>query len=114
MAKLPNETLTTIFTLQRQLIEGIDEAAATESTIFEQFGETEVTLSVLEQLQNIRERLVGPYSRLASLLPRIAEYQPTAPVDVLDLLYQTIEQAQIARDASAASVREAQRDFNLL
>lgn len=114
MAKLPDETLTIIFTLQRQLVEGIDEAAATESIIFEQFGETQLTLPVLEQLQNVRERLIGPYSRLSTLLPRIAEYQPTAPADVLDFLYQTIEQAQAARDATDASVREAKRDFDLL
>lgn len=114
MAKLPDETLTILFTLQRQLVEGIDEAAATESMIFEQFGETEVTLPVLEQLQNVRERLMGPYSRLSALLPRIAEYQPIAPADMLNLLYQTVEQAQVARDASVASVREAKRDFDLL
>jgi hypothetical protein len=114
MAKLADETLTAIFTLQRQLVEGIDEAAATESTIFARFGETEVTLPVLEQLVNVRERLMGPYSRLSALLPRIAKYQPTAPVDVLNLLYQTIEQAQIARDPSAASVIEAKSDFDLL
>jgi hypothetical protein len=113
MAKLPDEILTTIFSLQRQLVEGIDEAAAAESMIFEQFGETEVTLPVLEQLQNVRERLMGPYSRLSALLPRIAEYQPTAPADVLNLLYRTIEQAQAARDATDASVREAKRDFDL-
>ena len=114
MAKLPNETLTIIFTLQRQLVEGIDEAAATESMIFEQFGETEVTLPVLEQLQNVRKRLIDPYSRFSALLPRIAEYQPNAPGDMLNLLYQTIEQAQAARDASVASVQEAKRDFDLL
>jgi hypothetical protein len=33
---------------------------------------------------------------------------------VLNLLYQTIEQAQVARDATDASVREAKRDFDLL
>ena len=72
MAKLADETLTAIFTLQRQLVEGIYEAAATESTIFAGFGETELTLPVLEQLVNVRERLMGPYSRLSALLPRIA------------------------------------------
>lgn len=114
MAKLPDEILTVIFTLQRQLVEGMDEAAATEAIIFEQFGETEVTLPVLEQLLNVRERLREPYSRFSALLPRMAEYQPTAPADVLNLLYRTIEQAQAARDASAASIREARRDFGLL
>lgn len=112
MAKLPDEILTIIFTLQRQLVESINEAAATESMIFEQFGETEVTLPVLEQLQNVRERLIGPYSRLSALLPRIAEYQPTAPTDMLNLLYKTVEQAQAAHDASVASVREAKMDFD--
>ena len=47
MAELPDETLTIIFTLQRQLIEGINEATATATIIFEQFGETEVTLPIL-------------------------------------------------------------------
>ena len=114
MAKLLNRTLTTIFVLQRQLVEGIDQAAKTEAMIFVQFGETELTLLILEQLQNIRERLMSPYSRLSALLTRIVEYQPTAPVDVLNLLYQTIEQAQAAYDASVASVTEAKRDFDLL
>lgn len=114
MAKLPEEILTIIFALQRNLVEGFDEAAATESMIFEQYGETEVTLPALEQLQNVKERLIGPYSRLSTLLPRIAQYKPTAPADVLNLLHQTIEQAQVARSASTASVREARRDFYLL
>ncbi len=113
MAKLSDEILTIIFSLQRQLLEGIDEAAATESMIFEQFGETEVTLPVLEQLHNVRERLMEPYSRLSALLPRIAEYQPSVPADVLNLLYKTIQQAQAARDATEASVREAKSDFDL-
>lgn len=56
---------------------------------------------------------MGPYSRLSVLLPRLSEYQPTAPADMLNLLYQTIEQAQAADDATDASVREAKRNFDL-
>ncbi len=104
MAKLPDEIITIIF-IQRQIVEGVNEAAATESMIFEQFGETEATLPVLEQLQNVRERLIGPYSRLSALLPRIT--------DMLNLLYKTVEQAQAAHNASVASVREAKIDFDL-
>jgi len=37
---------------------------------------------------------------------------PTAPVDVLNLLYQTIEQAKKATGATDASVREAKSDFD--
>ncbi len=34
MAKLPQETITTIFNLQRRLLERIDEATATEAMIY--------------------------------------------------------------------------------
>ncbi|MBV9388253.1 MAG: hypothetical protein JOZ78_17670 [Chroococcidiopsidaceae cyanobacterium CP_BM_ER_R8_30] len=44
MAKLSDETLSIIFILQRQLVEDMDEAAKIEVIIFEQFGETELTL----------------------------------------------------------------------
>lgn len=82
--------------------------------IFEQFGETEITIPALEQLQNARQRLTEPYSRLCTLLLRVAESQPTAPAVMLNLLAQTIEQAQAAVDASQASIREAKKDFDLL
>jgi hypothetical protein len=39
MAKLPDQTLTTIFDLQQRLVELIDKAKATEFSLFEQFGE---------------------------------------------------------------------------
>lgn len=113
MAKIPDQTLDIIFQLQRSLITEMNEAAI-ETIIYERFGETEITLPILEQLQNIRERLMNPYSRICALLPRIANYQPAAPVDVLNLLYRTIDQAQGAKDASVASLQEVKRDFNLL
>ena len=91
MAKLFSDTLTRIFTLQRRLIELIDEAAATEFQLFEQFGETEATITELEELQNSRERLRDPYNQISTLLLRIAEYQPTAPNSMLNFLIETIE-----------------------
>ena len=113
MAKLPEETVTTVFNLQRGLLELIDEATATDTAIFEYFGETEVTFTVLEQLQNAKQRLTDPYSRLCTLLLRIAELQPIAPAATLDLLAQTIEQGQAAVDASQASIQEAKRDLDI-
>ena len=50
MAKLPDQTLTTIFYLQRRLVELIDEAKAVEFAIFERFGENETTLPELDQM----------------------------------------------------------------
>lgn len=58
MAKLSEQTLAIIFNLQRQLIEGIDETTALDSAL-----------------------LTDPYSRLCTLLLRIAEFQPMVPAD---------------------------------
>ncbi len=113
MAKLPDETLTTIFTLQRQIASGIEEASAVEWALLEQYGETEATIPELEELQNARERLSAPYSRLHTLLLRILESQPAVSTAMLNLLVQTIEQSRPALDAAQASVQEIKRNWNL-
>lgn len=113
MAKIPKKTKNTILYLIGQFAELIDEAAATESTIGEQFGETEETMPTLEQLENARERLRDPYSRLCTLFLRIAESQPTASC------YAKFTGSDHRRRASKrrckeASIREAKGDFDLL
>lgn len=113
MAKLPDEILTTIFALQRQLAKGIEEASTAEWVLLERYGETEETIPELEELQNARERLTAPYSRLHTLLLRIVESQPMASTAMLNLLAQTLEQAQAALDAAEGSVREVKRIWNL-
>ncbi len=113
MAKLSEETLTTIFDLMRQLAVGIDEASAAEWELFEQYGETPETLEELEELQSARERLRVPYSALHSLLLSVLEYQPMAPNATLELLARTIENGQTAIEVAAASVRDVKRNWNL-
>ncbi|MFB2893359.1 hypothetical protein ACE1CI_10640 [Aerosakkonemataceae cyanobacterium BLCC-F50] len=113
MAKLPSETKATILNLLGQLAELIDEAAATESLIAEQFGETEITISTLDDLLNVRERLRNPYNRLCRLFLQVSEFQPTPPAAMLDLLYQTMEDAEASIAASDATIREAKKDFEL-
>ena len=113
MAKLPDEILTTIFSLQRQLADRIDEAAAAEWILFEQYGETEETVGELEELYNARERLTVIYSRLHTLLLRILESQPTASTAMLDLLSQTLEQGQSVFNAATASIREIKRNWGI-
>ena len=112
MAKLPDSVITNIFTLQRRLVECIDATTATEFRLFEQFGETAETSLELEELQSIRERLLTPYSRIHALLLRVSESQPTAPSDVLNLLYRSIEGGEASLDASIASLKEIQSNWN--
>ncbi len=94
-----------IFTLQRHLVECLDATTAMEFRLYQEIGETAETLPELEELQNIRERLVNSYSRLQNILLRIAQSQPIAARDMLDLLYRSI-------DASIASLQDIQRNWN--
>lgn len=93
MAKLPDETFSTIFSLQRRLLERIDEATATDAAIFERFGEVEETRPELEELQSIRERSTSAYTRLYTLLLRVAEAQPVASSATLNLFTGAIDRA---------------------
>jgi hypothetical protein len=114
MAKLGNEIFTEIFSLQRRLIVLIDQTKSMELLLFMQIGETEATISNLEQLQNVNERLRNPYLRLSTLLLKIAEYQPIAPTATLSLLTKTIEETKSVVYAAEASIQEIREDWNLL
>jgi hypothetical protein len=114
MAKLSDDTLVTTLTTYRQLLELINEAKATEYLILEEFGETEETLIALEELQNIVERLRNSYSRLNTLLLRMAEAQPKADTATIELFIISIEQAQGNLASSLATIQESKRDTGLL
>ncbi len=68
MANLSEETLNTIFKLQKQLFHIINEATATKYGLLEQYGETSATLPELEELSNIRERGRDAYTSFVSLI----------------------------------------------
>ena len=112
MAKLPDSLITNIFSLQRQLVECIDATTAMEFRLFEQLGETAETKPELDELQNIKERLLSSHSRLYNLLLRVSQSQPIASKGVLDLLYESIELAQACLDTSIASLQDIQRNWN--
>jgi uncharacterized protein (DUF927 family) len=113
VAKLPDEVLRIICSLQRQLEESIDETSETEWMLFERYGETESTIAELEELQNAKERLMGSYSRLHNLLLRILEAQPSASTAMLKMLSQAIEYGQATVSAVQANTQEIKRNWNL-
>ena len=108
MAELSEENLTIILELQRRLAKLIHQASATELFIFESHGETVATMTILEQLTNIKERATSSYSRLSNLLLRISEMQPIASTATLELLSKTIEQAQATADAGDPMVSNSE------
>ena len=87
MANLPEEALTKVFNLQKQLFKIVNEATITDYNLVEQYGETSETLPELEELQNIRERARDAYTGLFRLLLNIGETQPIINQDTLELLY---------------------------
>jgi len=113
MAKLPNQTISTIFRLQQRLVALLDTATSAEYSLLQQFGETQETMPELEAMDNVKERLRIPYNRLHRILQQVAESQPAATADVLDFLYRTIDQGEAIADASEASIQEIKRSWNL-
>lgn len=96
-----------------RLFKVINLATTTEYQLFEQYGETEETLSELEELNNAAERASSFYNRLYGLVLQVAESQPSANSTLLNLLYQSIEQARATADAVEASVLEIKRSWSL-
>lgn len=112
MALLPNEIIVTVFELQQQLLNIIHEAAATQFIILERYGETDVTLMDLEQLDNVRERADNYYPRFSTLLRQIASSQPSASPATMQLLQRSIEDAQSTVSALEATIREVKEDWS--
>jgi hypothetical protein len=112
VAKLPDPSISNIFILQRSLVECLNAVTALEYRLFQQFGETPETITALDELQNIKERLVSSCSRLHNLLLRVCQSQPVAPDDMLNLLYGSMETGQASLDASNASLQDIQRNWN--
>lgn len=113
MANLSEDILDKSFNLQKQLFYIINEATATDYNLVEQYGKTLETLSELEELSNIRERARDAYTRLFRLLLNIAQTQPIANKDTLELLYRSIRQAELTVDALKISIQEIENNWNL-
>lgn len=113
MAELSENIITTVLSLQRQLLFIVHQATATTFTILETYGETEVIVIPLEDLDNIKERANTYYSRFSTLLVRIAESQPLASNAILELLEHSIREAQATIAASEATIKEEKRNLNL-
>jgi hypothetical protein len=94
MAKLSAETTEIINSLKQESLDTIDAATALEITIFQLFGETEQTLSYMEETKNIADEAISSFSRLSTLQLQIAQAQPLTPSDILRLLAQTIARTE--------------------
>jgi hypothetical protein len=83
-----------------------------EFRLFEQHGETVATIPELNELQNTKESLISFYSRLGTLMLRIAGSQPVATNDMLDLLYRSVEMTEHGLAAGIANLNEIKRNWS--
>lgn len=113
MANLPNEVLTAVFELQRLLLRIINYATELEFMILEQFGETEATITELDEIQNVKERIISYYTRLYRLMLQLSQSQPGADSATLDLLTRSLTQTDAIASAGQASLLEIKRNWNL-
>jgi hypothetical protein len=113
VAEISKETIEKILELMGRLSVLIDRTSSTELSIFNAYGEADEMIYVLEQLQNTRDRGIASYSRLSTLLLRVSEVQPSAPVAMTEMLIKAIEQAQATVDAGEATVKEARNDWSI-
>ncbi len=113
MAKLPSNILDEIFELLKKLSELVDDATLTEYLIFEKFGETDETITSLDDLNGIGLDASSRYSQLSNLRLRLAEIQPSVSKDMLRLLQNSIEQNKLRIPAIKRSIEEIKIEWGL-
>lgn len=113
MAKLPEHITETINRLKQRSLDIVDKALETEFTLFKFFGETDQTISFFEDLKTVAEDAKSSFSRLSNLQLRIAEAQPRAAFDMLELLAQAIERTNIRVPVWERSIQEVKSECNL-
>jgi hypothetical protein len=114
MAKLSSETTENINNLKQLSLEIVDEATSVELIIFEMFGETEQTLSFLDEMKNVADEAATLFSRLSTIQLQIAQIQPIPTSDMLGLLTQVIAKTQARIPALRRSIEEVKQEWNLL
>jgi hypothetical protein len=113
MAKLSPETAQTIWDLQHQLLEIIDSSRTLELSLFDAFGETEDTIPVLDELQNIAQQAIDRFSRFSNLQIRVANNQPPIPPDIIEIVDRSIQTTQQKIPALKRSIQEITQEWRL-
>lgn len=113
MARLPIEVSETIWRLKRQLADVIESARAAEFDLFNTFGETERTITYLDDLQSVAEQATERFSQFSNLQIRMFNVQPRIPEDMLELVRQCIANTEARLPALEQSIREIKTEWKL-
>ena len=113
MAKLSPDIRATLSQQKEQLLDLIDEAKSLEFILLDSVGETQETISTLEQLTEIAEQARTKLSQLSTVHLRVAEIQPTISNNLLKLMNQAIESIENRIPALERSLDEIKLDWRL-
>ncbi|MCL1463879.1 hypothetical protein [Argonema galeatum] len=113
MAKLPDELNETIWSLKRQLLDIADRAKAAEFIVLERFGETDRTISYLDELQSVAEQGIERFSQFSSIQIRIANAQLNVFPDILELVNRVVVNTQERIPALERSIQEIKTEWRL-
>ncbi|MBL1209126.1 hypothetical protein [Geminocystis sp. GBBB08] len=86
---------------------------AVEFILFEIRGETDETISFLDEMKNVSIQAEERYFQLSKLEVSIAQAQPTASNAMINLLTQAIEQNQMRIPAWQRSIQEVKLEWQL-
>jgi GMP synthase PP-ATPase subunit len=112
MAELPSEMVITINQLKQKSLDILNRATAIEFMLFENFGETDQTLPLFEELATVAGDAKDSFTRLNNLQLRVAEAQPTIPSDMLELTTQAIDRITNRIPAWQRSLEEVQLELD--
>lgn len=113
MAKLADELNETIWSLKRQLLNIADNAKAVEFVLLERFGETDRTISYLDDLQSVGEQATERFSQFSNIQIRIANAQPDIFPDMLELVNRVVANTQERIPALERSIEEIKNEWRL-
>jgi methyl-accepting chemotaxis protein len=99
--------------LQQSLLESLNEAKLSEYLLLENFGETDDTISSLDELTAIALQVADLYSQISRLLLQISEIQPAITSAMLRLLTERVSNIENRIPALRQSIKEIKLDWGL-
>jgi len=112
MAKLNEEAESRVWKILQQVLKVTDAANDVEFTLFANFGETSETLPYLEEMKSVSLQAISTFSQLSTLMLHIAEAQPIASTDILNMLAEATAINEVRVAAWERSIEEVKIEWN--
>ena len=113
MAKISAELMSSLVNLQHSLLASVNEAKLAEYLLLNSFGETDETISSLDELTTISLQAGDLYSQISRLLLQISEIQPAITPAMLKLLSERVSTIKNRVPALEQSIKEIKLDWEL-